>query len=456
MFGWLSKKSRTPEAQVVGPEVGPAPATPASPPAAAVMREIPSRPMTPPGAAANGTSPRNNAAREAPPAPDHLVEWLAHATPDTRVAAARELGRRDDRRAVEPLVQALHDVHAPVRIAVANALGKLRDERAIDALAIVLADDEENVRGAARGALEAIGTTLAHAVLAEDDRWRRPPPPAAAEAEPKSSESDGGMAWLIKGVQSDDPAVHAPAMTALTEAGPAAVEPLIALLRDEHVWTRKRAAELLGRIGDTRAAGPLTKAIEAITPEDRSYESYALREALRAALASVNPPVPVEAPAPTESPAPAEQNISIERHARIEHSMPVEAPVQAPPPAEPPLAASRIELPLSASEPPSSAKPQAESRETSPSATFVPGITDATDQQLGERLREIAQAALGGGRPPLDSFDARRDAARAIGFELHRRGGRAAMERALDEYVGTSFGRHPISQAWDGVGEWMG
>jgi hypothetical protein len=30
------------------------------------------------------------------------------------------------------------------------------------------------------------------------------------------------------------------------------------------------------------------------------------------------------------------------------------------------------------------------------------------------------------------------------------------MERALDEYAGTLFGRHPISQAWDGVGSgWM-
>jgi hypothetical protein len=444
MFGWLSKKSRTPEAQVIGPEVVPAPAAPASPPAAAVMREIPSRPIAPPGAAANGTSPRNNAAHEAPPAPDHLVEWLAHATPDTRVAAARELGRRDDRRAVEPLVQALSDVHAPVRIAVANALGKLRDERAIDALAVVLADDEENVRAAARGALEAIGTTLAHAVLAEDDRRRRPPVPAVAEAEPKSSESDGGMAWLIKGVQSDDPAVHGPAMTALAEAGPAAVEPLIALLRDEHVWTRKRAAELLGRIGDTRAAESLTKAIDSITREDRSYESYALREELRKALAAVSPPAPVEEPAP------------VEPESVVEQPSPVEVPVESQHAAEPPsLTAGAIELSPSTNEPLPDERVDEAPASPEP-ATFIAGITDVTDQQLGERLREIAQAALGGGRPPLDSFDARRDAARATGFELHRRGGRAAMERALDEYVGTSFGRHPISQAWDGVGEWMG
>jgi HEAT repeat protein len=126
--------------------------------------------MAPPGAATASPPPRNGAPVEAPPAPDHLIEWLMHTTPDTRIAAARELGRGGDRRAVEPLIQALSDIHPPVRIAVANALGKLRDERAIDALATVLAEDEEIVRTAARGALEAIGTTLANAVLAEDDR----------------------------------------------------------------------------------------------------------------------------------------------------------------------------------------------------------------------------------------------------------------------------------------------
>jgi hypothetical protein len=79
-----------------------------------------------------------------------------------------------------------------------------------------------------------------------------------------------------------------------------------------------------------------------------------------------------------------------------------------------------------------------------------------TDEQLGERLLEIARAALGGGVPPLDTYDARRAAARSIGEELHRRGGIDAMRCALDTHVGSLPGRHPIDQAWDGVGEWMG
>jgi hypothetical protein len=193
-------------------------------------------------------------------------------------------------------------------------------------------------------------------------------------------------------------------------------------------------------------AEPLTKAIDSITREDRSYESYALREELRRALAAVSPPAPVDEPASIEPQASAEQPTQVE--ATVDGSLP----------AEPPLAASRIELPSTASETLSSATPQVEeatAHQPDP-APFIAGITDATDQQLGERLREIAQAAMGGGRPPLDGFDARREAARVIGAELHRRGGRAAMERALDEYVGNSFGRHPVSQAWDGVGEWMG
>jgi hypothetical protein len=130
--------------------------------------------------------------------------------------------------------------------------------------------------------------------------------------EQKPAESDGGMSWLVKGVQSDDAAVHGPAMTALAEAGPAAVDPLIALLSDGHVWTRKRAAELLGRIGDVRAAESLAKAIDSITREDRSYESYALREELRKALAAVSPPAPVDEPAPVEPEAVVEPPAPLE------------------------------------------------------------------------------------------------------------------------------------------------
>ena len=422
MLGWFSKRSRSSSSTTT--------TAPPDSPAAPVMRELPpppaptaapppARPQVPPGSA--------------PPTHDVLVAQLRNVDVDVRVAAARELGRRGDTTAVIPLIETLRDDRSAVRIAAAHALGKLRDERGIESLSsAMLGDGDAGVQAAARGALEAVGTPAALDVLAEHDaRREQAEREAHARANP-ALDRTRGVEGLIEGFRGPHERLQTEAAEALAEAGPAAVEPLANLLRDGNVWLRKRTAELLGRIGDSRAAEPLQGAINAIPPEDRSYETYQFRDAARRALAAVRPP-----PAP-ESPTTGEASS-----------------------AEPSLAASRSDADSSAGRAASStgdtvsATPQVEDVAPTPPAVD-PGLSGLTDAQLGERLVEIARAALGGGRPPLDSYDARRDLARSIGQELYRRGGIDAMRNALDTYVANLPGRHPIDQAWDGVGAWMG
>ena len=424
MLGWFSKRSRSSTSTET--------TAPPDAPAAPVMREIPPPPApaaaSPPPVARPQVPPGS-----APPTHDVLVAQLRNVDTNVRVAAARELGRRGDVIAVFPLIGALRDDHTAVRVAAAHALGKLRDERAIEPLSSAMANDADaGVQSAARGALEAVGTPAALTVVAEHDaRLEQAEREAYARANPTLDRSRG-VDGLVDGFRGPHERVQAEAADALAEAGPAAVEPLAALLREGDVWLRKRAAELLGRIGDARASEPLQAAVDAIPPEDRSYETFQFRDAVRRALAAVQPPPAPEAPTTPEAST-----------------------------AEPPLDPSRSDAGPS-NEAPSAigetatVTARADDVAPPPPPAVDPELSGLTDAQLGERLSEIARAALGGGRPPLDSYDARRDLARSIGQELHRRGGIDAMRDAMDRYVGNSFGRHPIDQAWDGVGEWMG
>jgi HEAT repeats len=68
------------------------------------------------------------------------------------------------------------------------------------------------------------------------------------------------------------------AIAALKQAGPAAVEPLIGILRDENPQVRDSAARALGAIGDLRAVQPLHRALKEQSAELRPVVEKALRE----------------------------------------------------------------------------------------------------------------------------------------------------------------------------------
>jgi HEAT repeat protein len=76
-------------------------------------------------------------------------------------------GRRNDPRALQPLLDLLHDKEHFVRREVAKALGKLFDGRAVDPLIDALGDDNMNVRSAAIAALGEIGDKRAISALVQ-------------------------------------------------------------------------------------------------------------------------------------------------------------------------------------------------------------------------------------------------------------------------------------------------
>lgn len=86
----------------------------------------------------------------------------------------------------------------------------------------------------------------------------------------------------------------------------------------------------------------------------------------------------------------------------------------------------------------------------------VDGVELMTEAAMISVLCEVARASTSGGQPGLESSEQRYEVARAIGRELYRRGGMAAMKRALDEGVGSRPGQRTIDGFWDGIGEWRG
>jgi len=102
-----------------------------------------------------------------PTVADRLSD-LADTTPETRIAAARELGMARERAAVQPLIRLLGDIRLDVRKSAARALGRIGDSRAVTALRRLLEqeDADPELRRLCAAALGAIGDTAAIPVLA--------------------------------------------------------------------------------------------------------------------------------------------------------------------------------------------------------------------------------------------------------------------------------------------------
>ncbi|MCX5772310.1 MAG: HEAT repeat domain-containing protein [Candidatus Hydrogenedentes bacterium] len=144
--------------------------------------------------------------------------------------AAWALGKLGDARAVEPLIACLKDDHE--RGSAAGALGMLGDARAVEPLIACLKDENESMREVAAEALGNLG----------DARAVKPLIACLNDKEDKDPYSY--------------PDVRGSAAIALEKLGDAAVEPLIACLKDEDSDVRRRAAEVLGNLGDARGVVP--------------------------------------------------------------------------------------------------------------------------------------------------------------------------------------------------------
>lgn len=140
--------------------------------------------------------------------------------------------------AVAPLVAALDSQDDQTRAGAAQALGVIGDLRAVEPLIATLSDQRVWGRDQAADALGAIGDARAVAPLI---------------AELRRGEAERNR----QGRRTDDHSGSTHARDALTLIGTPAVEPLIATLKDKDWKARWAAASTLGRIGDTRAVGPL-------------------------------------------------------------------------------------------------------------------------------------------------------------------------------------------------------
>jgi HEAT repeat protein len=154
-----------------------------------------------------------------------LIFALEDEEQDVRCASAEALGEIGDPQAVQPLVTALRDKTPEVRAAAAKALGQIGDPQAVNPLVAILDEDgDELARQAVAGALLKIGEPAVIPLI------------AALKKKPAR-----GIAARVLGAIGD----------------PRAVDPLIAVLRDNVFWQRQVTAEALGEIGDPRAVDPL-------------------------------------------------------------------------------------------------------------------------------------------------------------------------------------------------------
>lgn len=174
-----------------------------------------------------------------------LTEDLHAPDSGRRVAAARELGSLHSRTAVPPLIHALYDIRLDVRLAAVDALGRIGDSRAVSPLCSLLQSQEWQLRRSVAEALRLIG-------------------------DPKAI--DPLVACMVR---STGPAAMAAAGT-LSDMGPEAIPPLLALLDHECTNVREAAAYALGHSGDGRAVPALRALLSDPEPRIRLFSADAL------------------------------------------------------------------------------------------------------------------------------------------------------------------------------------
>ncbi len=160
------------------------------------------------------------------------------------------LGDLEDKKATLPLIETLKDDNALVRWESADALCKIKDKRAIEGLLMALKDIAYPVRATAAKALEKIN-------------WQ----PDSVEEKIDYYISRGKWNEIVK-------------------LGDAAIDPVIEFLGNEGNPWRLLAADTLGKIGDKRAIGPLTEALQDGDEYVRKYAKAALKRINRKNAAS--------------------------------------------------------------------------------------------------------------------------------------------------------------------------
>jgi HEAT repeat protein len=185
-----------------------------------------------------------------------LLTQLASHHPLLRLEAAAQLGRLRDPRSVPALVDRLADPDTEVRASVVQALASIRGREVAARLVPLLSVEQVGLRNTAMELLRRLGQDapdLILALLEEDDRDLRI---FAADIVGNVS-SPGVNRALIRVMGDSDPNVRATAAISLGRRREGlAVPALIKALSDEP-WVRFAAIEALAAIGDPAALEPL-------------------------------------------------------------------------------------------------------------------------------------------------------------------------------------------------------
>ena len=196
---------------------------------------------------------------------------------DGAYSAAIDLGSKKDKRAVEPLISTLQDNSPRLREAALMGLQWLDDPRAIKAMVIALKDKDSKVQAEAKRAIEfVIGqnyTSIAPALAQV-----RGENPAAMEpliALLKESLNSGGSSSQQRVI----------AVLGQTQDS-RAIEPVLKAFESSDQDLRQAAIGALGTIGDKQAVDTLIRAFAQNNPEEQ--------EAIALALGTTNHPLAID------------------------------------------------------------------------------------------------------------------------------------------------------------------
>lgn len=193
---------------------------------------------------------------------DDLRRDLIDANPDVRRDAVLRAAGISDRSGMEVLLRGLHDPEWRVRKTAVEVICQRADKDVIEGLAAIL-ESEENA-GARNSAVEAlvrIGPASVPSLLERLPRSEGDVRKFIVDilGEIGDRRAADGLVSLLK---DSDENVRSSAIEALGRLGDVSVAPaLIEILGSGNVWLAYPAAEALGRLGDARAVEPLIAAL---------------------------------------------------------------------------------------------------------------------------------------------------------------------------------------------------
>jgi len=183
-----------------------------------------------------------------------FIEALKDNDDGVRRSAVTALGRLGDKRAVEPLIAAIKDNDARVQRYAATAQGRLGDKRAVEPLIAALKDNDASMRQSAASALGRLGDERVFeplvAALKDNDASVRQSAASALGRLRWQPATDLEQAYYLVASQK---------WAELVKLGPSAVEPLIAVLKDNDAGVRRSVAEALAEL-DWQPATDLQRA----------------------------------------------------------------------------------------------------------------------------------------------------------------------------------------------------